>query len=353
MNSHNRARILQSLLVVLLVISTLSFSACSSPAQSTAAPRTTYQMSTVVLYQQISGPDAEAICDELQAVVGDFEQDASMFLTGSEIWAVNNSAGIEPVAVSEDVYYVIERSVACGVESDGLFDVTIGPLSRLWDVTSDDPSVPQQEDIEEALALVDYRDILLNADDNTVLLARPGQVLDLGGIAKGYALDLCRRVLDERGATQGLISIGGNVLVYKDKNGEPFVVGIRYPVAETDGYFCALEMADSVISTTGGYERYFEQDGVTYQHVLDPRTGWPVQGDILSVSVILPDGLTADYMSTRMFVGGLDYTLALMRDEGVPAIVVAANNTVYVSASLQTALVMERCDTETYTFEFV
>lgn len=339
---------LTALLCVFVLVTALFLGGC---AWQQTATRLLFMMDTFIEIE-VRAANAEYVCDKIETALRSFEREASMYVEGSELWQINESAAGAGVQVSDDLYYVIERAVACGRESDGLFDVTIGPLSLLWDVTAETPVVPDQQDIDAARALVDYQDILLS-DNNIVALARPGQKIDLGGIAKGYALDLCKKILDSHNASRALISIGGNVFAYKSKGNEPFLVGIRYPEYGREAAFCALHMTDSVVSTTGGYERYFIEDDVPYQHVLDPRTGWPVQGDILSVSVVLPDGLTADYMSTRLFVGGLDYTLGMMRGGAVEAIVVSADNKVYITASLQDRIVDSYSDTQTYEFIYV
>lgn len=341
-------------LCLLLIASITGLSGCQKGNQYETATRSIFQMDTVIT-MTVKGINPEFICDEMEQAIRVFEQDASMFKEGSEVWAINEQAGIDAVKVSDDVYYVIEQAVKYGAESDGLFDVTVGPLSRLWDVTSENPVIPSQQEVEAALALVDYRDVLLT-EDSGVMLARPGQMMDLGGIAKGYALDICRRVLEQHEDEIVLahISIGGNILAFKSKeDGQPYNVGIRTPEPYNESYFCVLQLTDTVISTSGGYERFFERDGALYQHIIDPRTGWPVEGSILSVSVIVPDGLTADYMSTRMFVGGLDYSLELMENQGVEAVVVDASGTVYITASLQDQFVEEMSNTEKYDFVFV
>lgn len=328
------------------------FSACA-PKVSTAL-RTVCAMSTVVTFQ-ITGPEAERACDEMEAALKDFEQETSTYIDNSEVARVNMAAGKELVEVAERVYYVISRGVEAARETGGLFDISIGPLASLWDIMSPTPRAPQPEEIAAATALVDYRDITLSTGGGryTVALKREGQRLDLGGIAKGYALDIFREILNRRGMEQGLISIGGNIMVYRDKAGGPYTIGIRYPFpGGENGYFCALEMADTTISTSGGYERFFVQDGVTYHHIIDPRTGYPAQSGLLSVSVIHPDGLTADYLSTALFVGGLEYALDWMKAGG-QAIVVDSDNRVYLSKSLRASVVRESCDTGHYTFRYV
>lgn len=338
--------------LALAFLAAVPLGACGSKLEPVL--RTVYAMSTAVTFQ-ITGAEAELACDEMEMALKDFEQAASAFIAGSEVAQINLSAGQGPVEVGGQVYNVILRGMEAARASEGLFDITIGALTSLWDIMSPNPRVPQPDEITAAMALIDYRDIVLQAEGGryTVGLKREGQRLDLGGIAKGYALDIFRGILDRHHIGQGLISIGGNVMVYKDKGGSPYTVGIRYPYPGGEsGWFCALKMTDTVISTTGGYERFFVQDGVTYHHVIDPRTGYPVRNDLLSVSVIHPDGLTADYLSTTLFVGGLEYALAWMKAGG-QAVVVDGGHHVYISESLRAGVVQDACDTENYIFYYV
>lgn len=341
-------------LICLTAVPLAGCDAKSVDPPSTTAERTVEAMSTWITFQ-ITGPQAESVCDEMETALYDFEHAASAYIPESEIARINQAAGQDAVEVTAQVYHIISRGIEAARNSDGLFDISIGPLTALWNVQSPEPRVPLSDDIAAALALVDYRDIVLSdvaGGRYMVALKQAGQRLDLGGIAKGYALDILREIMDRRGVERGLISIGGNVLVYKDKRGEPYTVGIRCPSPASSSYFCALKLADTIISTSGGYERFFVQEGVIYHHLFDLRTGYPVQNELLSVSVIHSDGLTADYLSTTLFVEGLEATLAWMQAGG-QAVVVDKNNQVYISESLRSSVVQELCDTGNYTFSYV
>ena len=325
-------------------------SSCGLGKPVETATRTTFQMNTVITFS-VTGHGAEQVCDDMIAAIDDFEKAASMQLANSDVSRINDSAGQGCVEIDAHVYEVITRAKQHSRDSGGLFDTTIGPLTSLWDVTSGNPRVPSEDEIEAAKELVDYNSILLPGETNTVGLEKEGQMLDLGA-TKGYALDICREIMDAHGVAHGLISIGGNVMVYNDKDGKPFSVGIRYPEKDSEGYFCALSLTDTIVSTTGGYERYFEYDGILYHHVIDPRTGYPSDSGLLSVSVVGRDGLDADCLSTAMFVGGLDYCRGLM-NRGVEAIIVDADNNVYISKSLEGKMIDTHCDNENYNFMYI
>lgn len=357
LNLHNFYQKMHKLcdffLILSLVFTIVLLPGCSRKDSTENAVRTTFQMSTAITYQVV-GTNPEQVIDELVAALEAFEQVASMHIATSDVARINDNAGIAPVEVNWRVYHVIERAIADAEQTGGLFDITVGALTDLWAITSDQPRVPAEAEIEQAKNLVDYHDIELSAQDNvySVMLRRSGQKLDLGGIAKGYALDICREILEHRDVQYALISIGGNVMTYRDKSGNPFTVGVRYPEPGSTQAFCVLKMQDKIISTTGGYERFFEENGKTYHHVLDPRTGYPANSDLISVSIVLNDGMAADFLSTALFIGGLDYALEQMRG-GLEAIVVDTNNAVYVTASLRDALVPDLCDTARYTFAYI
>lgn len=344
-----------SLIIILSVLLLLASCATSgNGGKSETSVRTIFAMSTTISLQ-LEGVDAEKTSDDIVQALEDFETAASMHLEDSDVDNINRNAGVAAVEVGESVYYVISRALQAARQTDGLFDITIGAVTSIWGIGSDKPKLPLKEEIEKALKLVDYNSVVISSKDGvyTVMLKEKHQKIDLGGIAKGYALDIIREILEQSSVKHGLISVGGNVMVYKDKAGKPFVVGIRYPETDNFNVFCALNLTDTVLSTTGGYERFFEQDGIVYHHVIDPRTGYPSQSGLTSVSVVHRDGLTADYLSTALFIGGMDYSLALMQKGEVEAVIIDANNNVYVTKSLKSSMIQDKCDTDTYTFIYV
>jgi thiamine biosynthesis lipoprotein len=345
----------KKILVIVVCVAMIALLPGCSDDSGEVAESIVFAMSTYVRFR-LEGQGAKQTCAELVEALNAFEARASMHMDGSDVARINEGAGGGPVEVDGEVYAVIAAAAKAAEYTGGLFDITIGPLTSLWDIGADNPSVPQEEDIAAALELVGYSSVTLSSDGGRhgVALERAGQKIDLGGIAKGYALDIFRRLLDRSGVERGVISIGGNVMAYRDKGGEPYIVGIRYPRPNSgESYMCALGLSDGVISTTGGYERFFEQDGAVYHHVIDPRTGYPSDSGLESVSVIRRDGLSADYLSTAMFIGGLEYSLELMRRDGVQAVVIAGGGRVYVTESLRGSLVEELCDREAYSFQSV
>ncbi len=222
-----------------------------------------------------------------------------------------------------DTSYVIHSALGYCNISDGLFDITIKPVAQLWNITGDNPKVPQKEEIEKALALVDYRKVSVN---NGKLVMDEGMAVDLGGVAKGYAADEAERILRENGVDDGLIDLGGNIVALGTKT-----VGIRNPLSKNNGdYFGVIKITDSAVATSGGYERYFEQDGKKYHHIFDPKTGYPVKTDVLCATVICDKAIDADCWSTILFSAGVEKAKEYISEYKLDAILVDVKSNVYV-----------------------
>ena len=232
--------------------------------------------------------------------------DASLSRTreGSEIYTLNRQGSAD---VSRETADLIADAVALSRTTGGAFDPTVAPLVTLWGITTDSPQVPQQEQIDALLPLVGVDHVTA---DGTHITLDPGCAMDLGGIAKGYASDRLADIFAQYGVDSALVSLGGNVYARGTKpGGAAWSVAVQHP--EQDGYAAMLSLTDAFAVTSGGYQRYFTgPDGTVYQHILDPKTGHPVQGDLLSASVILPRsgdelaGTRADAYSTALYVMG-------------------------------------------------
>ena len=311
--------------------------------------RTSYLMHTVVV-QRWYGENAEKTCDEIEDALGEFENLASLYIEDSEISRINDAAGKEYVQVSDELFYLLKRAKQLGDESDGAFDVTIGPLVLLWNVTGQDgdPHVPEQEDIDEALKKVDHTKLLLDEENSAVMLADEGMKLDLGGVAKGYAAGLMRDIAEENGVT-GYLSIGGNMLVIgDDPDGEPFVVGLRDPLKDANSYFATIDITGYTMATSSAAEIFFEEDGVKYHHILDPKTGYPGDTDLLQVTVVSEDGLLADALSTTIFLKGSGCLEEYMDRDDCMVLAVTKDCEVYGSEDIWN--IVTPTDTEDYSF---
>lgn len=230
----------------------------------------------------------------------------------SEIYKINHrEPGTRSMTVSEDTARVIERGLEYGRMSGGAFDITVEPLSSLWDFKSNDPQIPDRAEIEKDLHMVDYRAI--RVEDCQVLFDRDDTRIDLGAIAKGFIADRLKEYLEENGVTSAVINLGGNVLCLGERpDGEPFKIGLQKPFADHQEAVAALNIWDMSVVSSGVYERHFVKDGVNYHHILNPRTGFPYENGLVQVSIISKESVDGDGLSTTCFALGLDRGIELL-----------------------------------------
>lgn len=224
----------------------------------------------------------------------------------SEVGAINSAKG-EWTEVSEDTINVIKGGLKYSAMTDGQFDITIGRVTDLWDFHADEPKVPKAEDIEDAIKHVDYNKVEI--DGNRVRLNDPEMKLDLGGIAKGYVGDQVADTLMAEGVTSAVINLGGNIVtIGKKPSGDEFVIGVEKPFSDRSDIIGKTHGDDETFVTSGVYEREFEVDGKIYHHVLNAKTGYPVETDLDSVTLAAPRGMSmdCDAMSTICLIKGLD-----------------------------------------------
>ncbi len=303
--------------------------------EQTVATSTDYIMNTVV-EQKLFGKNAQTAIDEIRTQLIEMESKLSMHIDTSEISQINKNAGKAPVKVSDDVFEILKRAKSYSEQSDGIFDITIAPLTSLWNITSDSPSVPAQSDIDEALSKVGYENLILNEEEKTAYLTQEGAAIDLGGVAKGIAGEKVMQIAKENGIKSGYVSIGGNLTVIgKKPQGEDFYFGIRDPRGDASEYIAKITLPDKIMATSGDYERYFIQDSKRYHHILDTSNGYPSESDLISVSVISEDGGLTDFLSTTFFVAGKETTLKYMNEDKYSLVIVDKDKNVYYSQSLE------------------
>ncbi len=237
----------------------------------------------------------------VDAAIDEVERLDALLSTGketSEVSRINAAGGGE---VSEDTAVILQEAMEVYQRTEGLFDVSIYPLMELWGFPSQEYHVPTREELLEVLSLVDASKI---AFDGTYIKLLEGQRIDFGGIAKGYTSARVMDVFQEYGIHSGMVTLGGNVQVLNKKlDGSKWQVAIRDP--EHEGKILGvLGVENQAVITSGGYERYFEEDGNTYIHILNPRTGYPADKDLISVTVISEDGMLADALSTSLYLMG-------------------------------------------------
>lgn len=293
------------------------------------------------LTQKIYDEDGEAVVRAVAQEMQQIEQQFSPYLSDSEIAQVNAQAGLSAVPVSDTVFSVIKRCLSFSEETAGIYELTIGPLVQLWNITGENPTVPTADAIGNALSYVDYRNVTLDEQMQTVYLDRPGVLLDFGATIKGYATEQGLRIMQEAEIGGGIISLGGNVAATGVKeDGTPFSIGLRDPQKTANDFFGILKVSDQVISTSGPYERYFEQDGKRYHHILDPKTGYPAESDLQTVAVISADGLLSDFLSTYLFMMGKEYLLEHLEEADYHVIAIDTDNRVHCSSALKDAFTL-------------
>ncbi len=207
----------------------------------------------------------------------------------------------ETVQISSVFAQILNQAGILHAMTDGVFDLTVAPLSDLWNVNAaTTPPTPQA--IEAVLPLVDFSSLVVT--ETALTFSKSGMGMDIGSVGKGYGADYTVAALKNAGAEAGVVSFGGNVALFGTKGGEPFRVGIRNPQGNSSDYLGVLTVTDTSIVTSGAYERYFEYTGTVYHHLLDANTGYPRQSDLLSVTVVCSDGAQADMMSTALWLMG-------------------------------------------------
>lgn len=262
----------------------------------------------------------------------------STWVDTSEVTAINRGAGGPPVVVGPDTFAVIERSVAIASQSEGVFDITFEAMKGVWRFDEGAaPSVPSRADVERTRRLVDWRMLELDSGARTVRLKEKDRKINLGGIAKGYAVDAAARVLERRGVSSFFVQAGGDLFVKGRRyDGRPFRVGVRDPRGKDEqDFFALMEVEDRAFSTAGDYERAFVKDGKRYHHIIDPRTGYPAT-ESRSVTVWAKDAFTADALDDAVFILGPEKGMQMIEaTEGAGAVIVDAKNKVWVSKRLQ------------------
>lgn len=292
--------------------------------------RQLFAMDTVMSFTAFGERSQEAI-DAAVEEVNRLDALLSTEQTSSEIFKLNEKG---KGSVSEDTLKILRKAGELYKETEGLFDCTIYPLMKLWGFAGKEYQVPDALQLKQTVRLVDASQIQF--DGNEVILGE-GQMLDLGGIAKGYASARVMEIYRQYGIVSGMVSLGGNVETLGCKpDGSSWKIGIRNPQGQEEEILGVIPVENKAVVTSGGYERYFEENGKTYIHILNPHTGYPVEGDLLSVTIVSEDGMLADALSTSLYLMGkekaADYWRAHKKDFEV--ILVTEKMEVYVSEGI-------------------
>lgn len=285
------------------------------------------------------GNEVRDAVDQSVAEVVRIERLISSWDAESETSSINRNAGIKPVQVSDELFYLIQRAKRISELSQGYFDISFASIHKVWDfVDFSQDDIPSQEELRASVKLINYKNIRLNEEDHSVFLTQKGMKIGFGAIGKGYAANRAKLVMQSAGAKSGVVNAGGDVLCWGNKlDGSSWNIGILDP--KDDGsMLMTVPVNDAAVVTSGNYKKFIEIDGVRYCHIINPKTGWPVQM-LSSVTVIAPDAEIADAMATTVFVLGVEDGIGLIdRLNGIECIVVEEDGDIHFSQNLKDSL---------------
>lgn len=306
----------------------LFLTGCSAESSPEPVQGTFFAMDTMMDFT-IYGESG--LIDQSESLIASLESLVSVTDTGSELYAINQTGS---GTLTGKASSLMEQALEICRRTDGALDLSIYPIVRAWGFTTGSYQVPDEAEIQALLPLVDYRKIQYDAADGDVTLPE-GMEIDLGSVAKGYAGQLAAQMLREHGVQSALLNLGGNVQTVGTKpDGSPWQIGIKDPQGEDA--MMVLSVEDQAVVTSGGYERYFEQDGQTYWHIMDPSTGHPADSGLISVTIVGDEGVVCDGLSTALFVMGLEKAADLWAQSGdFEAVFVTASGEVYITEGLR------------------
>lgn len=302
--------ILTTAIAAILITGTALLTGCS---KKTADPvsRSSFLLNTFVTVTLYDSTDSQ-ILDGCMELCSKYEDLLSKTKETSEIYQMNHrEKGQRTFTVSEETAQVLRKGLEYSQRSKGAFDITIEPLSSLWDFTGEDPQIPPEKDIKDAVEKVGYENISLEGDQVTFL--NDDTTIDLGAIAKGFIADKIKEYLLSEGVKSAVINLGGNVLCVGNRpDGTPFKIGLQKPFADRSETVAALGVTDWSVVSSGVYERHFVKDGVNYHHILNPSTGYPYENGLTQVTILSEQSVDGDGLSTTCFSLGLEKGMELL-----------------------------------------
>lgn len=291
-------------LIALLAFMIITHTACGDEGPPSKTDFCLDTSCTITIYDDMDKSDAEQLLEDSFKLIRDNENILSRTVDGSEVSKINEAGG-EWIEVSSDTIDIIRMANMVAYESGGVFDITVGKITQLWDFKAEEPEVPEASAIEEGLPHIDYKTITTGG--GKVKLSDPEAEIDLGGIAKGAIADKVCAFLEEKGVTSAVVNLGGNVVVIGEKAEDtPWAVGIERPFTDRKELVGVVQVTDKAVVTSGIYERNFEENGKIYHHILDPETGYPAETDLEAVTIIANKGYSGfcDAVSTACLILG-------------------------------------------------
>lgn len=326
-------------IILIILLTTLMINLCGCVIKPTPVSKTIFCFDTYItltIYDNEGDFTSSQIIDDALELCKEFEEMLSKSIETSDVSKINNSNG-EKVEINLPTYEIISHSLEYSQLTNGVFDITVAPLVNLWNVTSDNPSVPKEKDIKETLKYVDYKNIITNYNDLSVSLNSTNTEIDLGAIAKGYIADWLKDSLVDSGVKSAIIDLGGNILTIGSKDDKNFKIGIKKPFAdEDDDIFATVEVKDKSVVTSGIYERYFKVNDNIYHHIIDTKTGYPVENDLYSVTVISDSSEDGDALSTSLLSLGSKKGIELLNtlDKNIEAVFITKDYEIILTDGL-------------------
>lgn len=319
----NKKSLIAIILCAVIVFGIVSYDFISG---NSSHEKTTVAMGTVVT-AKLFGFGTESVLESIEDEINGLETSVlSWRKEGSDIYRINEGAGTS-VSVSPDTATIIGQCIELSEDCDGVFDITIGKVTQLWDFGGENQRLPESEEIKTALADVGYKSITVSGK---AVRINEGQALDLGAVGKGFACDKIKELLSKGKTKSAVISVGGSLLLYGNKT---FSVGIVNPDNDQQS-MGTLKLKDVCVSTSGNYEKYFEQDGKRYHHILNATTGYPAASEFKSVTVVCQSGLLSDALSTICYISGYRKSIELLEKYEAEAVFIFDNNAVKVTDGL-------------------
>ena len=315
-------------LITLFIIAL--FTGCKAETDSSPITDTQFKFNTVMTIT-LYGYNDQSVFKEVWAEFDKMEQTYSANLKDSDVTKFNDSTLTAPISVSSDIVEMVSKAQPYSEATHGKFDLTIEPVVKLWGISTENPSVPAQNDLDNALKHVDYTNVVPNTVDKTLTKKDMNSRIDLGAIAKGYAADKIVDFLKGKGIERAVLNLGGNIYVIGSKTADtPWSVGIQNPFEPSGELMGILRTTDRSVVTSGSYERFFEKDGKKYHHILDPDNGYPIDNTLVSVSIVSDKSVDGDILSTSAFSLGLDEGRTLINSlENTAAIFITKDKEIY------------------------
>lgn len=316
----NKKSFIAIILCAVIVLGMVSYDFLSGKS---SCEKTSVAMGTVVTVK-LFGFGAKKDLEKIETEINGLENSVlSWRKEGSDVYRINEGAG-SPVSVSPDTVKIIGQCIDISDDCNGVFDISVGRVTRLWDFGGENQRLPSDSEIKQALSDVGYRNVSVSG--NAVQIKK-GQSLDLGAVGKGFACDKIRELLDKGSTKSAVVSVGGSLLIYGNKT---FSVGIVNPDNDKQS-MGTLKLRNTCVSTSGNYEKYFEQDGKRYHHILNATTGYPATGEFKSVTVVSESGLLSDALSTVCYIVGYRKSIEILKKYDAEAVFIFNNNAVKVT----------------------